>query len=139
MNFPQIRVLGLILSYRARPGSNPGPANPRQLSLANPGTQHYLGIKDNRRGSLHSLLEMCLAAGLPHRPGGADFIVLSHQEMDLSWFSTAAGMLLWAVPGGSGQGKASSSIANGEVGSKLSLEGIFPLAASSPPVPEGLE
>lgn len=34
-------------------------------------------------------------------------------------------MLLWAVPGGSRQGKSLSGIAKGGVGSKLSLEGLF--------------
>lgn len=99
MIFPQIQVLGLILNCRARPGSKPGPAHPQQPSLVNPGTQHYPGIKDNGEKKLCSLLEMCLAVRLPHSAGGTGFIVLSHQEMDLSHFSKPAGMLLWAVPG----------------------------------------
>lgn len=42
-------------------------------------------------------------------------------------------MLLWAVPGGSRQGKSPSGIAKGGVGSKLSLEGLF-----SPSLPHPL-
>lgn len=78
MDFPQIQVLGLILSCRAQLGSSPGPAHPQQPNPANPSTQDCLGTKDNE--NLRSLLEMCLAAGLPHRAGGTDFMVLAHRR-----------------------------------------------------------
>lgn len=72
-------------------------------SLANPGTQDYLGIKDKDRGEeLCSLLEMCLAAG------GTDFIVLAQQEGGFIYYPSFP----W-LQGCSCQGKASSSLAHG--------------------------